>query len=99
MWGRRNKANSCGTVTARCDVVVDLPQAFDSTCTLLFRLNILVSQQKIFELLGEYLHAFEIHGLEVRIEELESKFSKDLSETTFNEINDLKELKKRKNIN
>ena len=56
-------------------------------------------QQKIFELLGEYLHAFEIHGLEVRIEELESKFSKDLSETTFNEINDLKELKKRKNIN
>jgi DNA primase len=56
-------------------------------------------QQKIFELLGEYLHAFEIHGLEVRIEELESKFSKDLSETTFNEINDLKEEKKRKNIN
>ena len=56
-------------------------------------------QQKIFELLGEYLHAFEIHSLEVRIEELESKFSKDLSETTFNEINDLKEEKKRKNIN
>ena len=56
-------------------------------------------QNKIFELLGEYLHAFEIHGLEVRIEELESKFSKDLSETTFNEINDLKEEKKRKNIN
>jgi DNA primase len=56
-------------------------------------------EQKIFELLNEYLHAFEIHGLEVRIEELESKFSKDLSETTFNEINDLKEEKKRKNIN
>jgi DNA primase len=56
-------------------------------------------QQKIFELLGELLHAFEIHGLEVRIAELESKFSKDLSETTFNEINDLKEEKKRKNIN
>ena len=53
-------------------------------------------QNKIFELLGEYLHAFEIHGLEVRIEELESKFSKDLSETTFNEINDLKEEKKGK---
>ena len=34
--------------------------------------------------------------LEVRIEELESKFSKDLSETTFNEINDLKEKKKTK---
>jgi DNA primase len=55
--------------------------------------------QKIFELLGDYLHASEIHGLQVRIEELESKFSKDLSETTFNEINDLKEEKKRKNIN
>ena len=56
-------------------------------------------RQKTLELLGEFLHAFEIHGLEVRIEELESKFSKDLSETTFNEINDLKEEKKRKNIN
>ena len=56
-------------------------------------------QKKIFELLGEFLHAFEIYGLEVRIEELESRFSKDLSETTFNEINDLKEEKKRKNIN
>ena len=56
-------------------------------------------QQKIFELLSEHLHALEIHGLEARIEELESKFSKDLSETTFNEINDLKEEKKRKNIN
>jgi DNA primase len=31
--------------------------------------------------------------LEFRIQELESKFSKDLSETTFNE---LKELEKRK---
>ena len=57
------------------------------------------NQQKVFELLGEYLHALEIHSLQVRIEELESKFSKDLSETTFNEINDLKEEKKRKNIN
>ena len=56
-------------------------------------------QQKVFELLSEYLQAAEIHSLEVRIEELESKFSKDLSERTFNEINDLKEEKKRKNIN
>jgi DNA primase len=57
------------------------------------------NQQKIFELLSELIQAFEIYSLEVRIEELESKFSKDLSETTFNEINDLKEEKKRKNIN
>jgi DNA primase len=56
-------------------------------------------QQKILELLDEYSHASEVHSLELRIEELESKFSKDLSETTFNEINDLKEEKKRKNIN
>ena len=56
-------------------------------------------KQKIFELLDEYLHDLKIHGLEVRIEELESKFSKDLSETTFNEINDLKEQKKKQNIN
>tara|TARA_B100000586_G_C19693194_1_gene254353 strand:- start:101 stop:487 length:387 start_codon:yes stop_codon:yes gene_type:complete len=56
-------------------------------------------QQKIFELLDEYLHDFKIHGLEIRIEELESKFSKDLSETTFNEIKNLKEQKKKQNIN
>ncbi len=56
-------------------------------------------EQKIFELLDEYLHDLKIHGLEVRIEELESKFSKDLSETTFNEIKDLKEQKKKQNIN
>ena len=53
-------------------------------------------QQKIFELLDEYLHDLKIYGLEVRIEELESKFSKDLSETTFNEI---RELKKKQKIN
>ncbi len=56
-------------------------------------------EQKIFELLDEYLHDLKIYGLEVRIEELESKFSKDLSETTFNEIKDLKEQKKKQNIN
>ena len=36
------------------------------------------------------------YDLEFRIQELESKFSEDLSEATFNE---LKELKKEKNIN
>ena len=56
-------------------------------------------QKKIFELLDEYLHDLKIYGLEVRIEELESKFSKDLSETTFNEIKDLKEQKKKQNFN
>jgi len=45
------------------------------------------------------LHEFKIHRLEARIEELESKFSQDLSEITFNEIKDLKEQKKKENIN
>ena len=36
------------------------------------------------------------YELEFRIEELESKFAKDLSESTFNEI---RELKKLQNIN
>ena len=36
------------------------------------------------------------YELEQRISELESKFSKDMSETTFNEI---KELKKQQKIN
>ena len=35
------------------------------------------------------------YDLEFRIQELESKFSKDMSETTFNE---LKELKKKQKI-
>ena len=51
-------------------------------------------KQKIFELLDEYLHDLKIYGLEVRIEELESKFSKDFNESTFNEIKELKKLQK-----
>ena len=53
-------------------------------------------KSKIFELLEEFSRDLKNHELEIRIEELESKFSKDLSETTFNEI---KELKKLQNIN
>ncbi|MDC0216221.1 DNA primase [Candidatus Pelagibacter sp.] len=53
-------------------------------------------QQKIFELLEEISRDLKNYDLEFRIEELESKFSKDLSESTFNEI---RELKKQKNIN
>ena len=48
---------------------------------------------KIFEDIVRDLNNYD---LEFRIQELESKFSKDLSETTFNE---LKELKKKQNIN
>ena len=54
------------------------------------------NQNKMFELLEEVSKDLKNFDLEFRIEELESKFSKDLSESTFNEI---RELKKEKNIN
>ena len=53
-------------------------------------------QNKMFELLEEVSRDLKNYDLEFRIDELESKFSKDLSENTFNEI---RELKKQKNIN
>jgi len=54
------------------------------------------NHDKIFELLEEIARDLKNYELEFRIEELESKFAKDLSESTFNEI---KELKKLQNIN
>jgi DNA primase len=54
------------------------------------------NQEKIFDLLEEISRDLKNYDLECRIEELESKFSQDLSESTFNEI---RELKKQKNIN
>ena len=50
----------------------------------------------IIELLDDISRDLMNYDLEFRIQELESKFSKDLSEATFNE---LKELKKKQNIN
>ncbi|MFL2886862.1 MAG: DNA primase [Candidatus Pelagibacter sp.] len=52
--------------------------------------------QKILDILNEVLRDIKNYELEFRIAQLESKFSKDLSETTFNE---LKELKKQQKIN
>ena len=52
--------------------------------------------QKILEILNEVLRDIKNYELEFRISELESKFSKDLREATFNE---LKELKKQQKIN
>jgi len=46
--------------------------------------------QKIFELVEEIARDLKNYDLEFRIEQLESKFSKDLSESTFNEIRELK---------
>ena len=53
-------------------------------------------QHEIIELLDDISRDLNNYDLEFRIQELESKFSKDLSEATFNE---LKELKKKQNIN
>ena len=51
---------------------------------------------EIIELLDDINRDLNNYNLEFRIQELESKFSKDLSQATFNE---LKELKKKQNIN
>ena len=52
--------------------------------------------QKIIELLEDISRDLMNYDLEFRIQELESKFSIDMSEATFNE---LKELKKKQNLN
>ena len=54
------------------------------------------NDHEIIELLEDTSRDLMNYDLEFRIQELESKFSKDLSEATFNE---LKELKKKQNIN
>ena len=50
--------------------------------------------EKIYDLLNEIIRDLKNHELELRIEELESKFSEDLSETTFNQIRELKKMQK-----
>ena len=50
--------------------------------------------EKIFDLTEEIIRDLKNYELEFRIEELESKFSKNLSESTFNEIRELKKLQK-----
>ena len=51
---------------------------------------------EVLELLEDIIRDLNNYDLEFRIQELESRFSEDLRETTFNE---LKELKKKQNIN
>ena len=55
------------------------------------------NDHEIIELLNDIIRDLKDYDLEFRIQELESKFSKDLSETTFNELQ--KELQKKQNIN
>ena len=54
------------------------------------------NDNQVIELLDDISKDLFNHDLEIRIQELESKFSKDLSETTFNK---LKELKNERKIN
>ena len=58
--------------------------------------NKLKNEYEVVELLDDIARDIKNYDLEHRIQQLESKFSKDLSEATFNE---LKELKREKNIN
>ena len=53
-------------------------------------------ENEVLELLEDVNRDLNNYDLEFRIEELESKFSKDMNEATFNE---LKDLKKKQNIN
>ena len=54
------------------------------------------NENQVIELLDDISKDLFNYDLEFRIQELESKFSKDMSETTFNE---LKELKNERKIN
>ena len=54
------------------------------------------NDNQVIELLNDISKDLFNHDLELRIQELESKFSEDLSETTFNQ---LKELKNERKIN
>ena len=53
-------------------------------------------EEKIENIFKEVIRDLKNYELEIRIQDLEEKFSKDLSEDTFNQ---LKELKKLQNLN
>ena len=52
------------------------------------------NENRVIELLDDISKDLFNHDLELRIQELESKFSEDLSETTFNELKELKNERK-----
>ena len=52
------------------------------------------NDNQVIELLEDISKDLFNHDLELRIQELESKFSNDLSETTFNELKELKNERK-----
>ena len=58
----------------------------------------LKDEEKILEIFTEIIQDLKNYELEQRIYELESKFSQDMSEKTFNEIKELKNNKKQLNL-
>ena len=52
------------------------------------------NDQKILDILSELIRDLKNYELELRITDLESRFSEDLSEATFNELKELKKLQK-----
>ena len=68
-------------------------EEFSHLCSIIFTFNY---DDKVIELLDDISKDLFNYDLEFRIQELESRFSKDMSETTFNE---LKELKNERKIN
>ena len=56
--------------------------------------NKLNKDNQLIELLDDISKDLFNHDLELRIQELESKFSKDMSETTFNKLKELKNERK-----
>ena len=54
------------------------------------------NDEKLENIISEIIRDLKNYELEIRIQDLEEKFSKDLSEDTFNQ---LKELKKLQNLN
>ena len=52
------------------------------------------NDNQVIELLDDITKDLFNYDLEFRIQELESKFSKDMSETTFNKLNELKNERK-----
>ena len=56
--------------------------------------NKLDNDDQVIEIFNDISKDLFNYDLEIRIQELESRFSKDMSETTFNEIKELKKLQK-----
>ena len=96
--GRRSSSGSSSPIGSKCTtylgfivLVIKLNSSWKSLPICSSAAN-----EKTIELLEDISRDLINYDLEFRIQELESKFTADMSETTFNE---LKELKKKQNLN